>query len=172
MIRSSRLDLVLMPADFLEALVSGDRARAIELADFVLPEEFPGDAIELVAFRLGQLRADPERAPWLLRAIVLRVPGRPMFGYANFHGPPGANDVAAPDAAEIGYTVFAEHRGRGYATETAEAMMRWARAEHGVRRFISGVASDNAPSLRVNEKLGFAPTGKTVDGELIFELLR
>jgi hypothetical protein len=28
----------------------------------------------------------------------------------------------------------------------------------------------NAASLRINTKLGFAPTGKIVDGELIFEL--
>jgi RimJ/RimL family protein N-acetyltransferase len=34
------------------------------------------------------------------------------------------------------------------------------------------VTADNAPSLRVNEKLGFVRTGDIVDGEIIFELHR
>ncbi|MET0591533.1 MAG: GNAT family protein, partial [Polyangiaceae bacterium] len=58
----------------------------------------------------------------------------------------------------------------GYATEVARAMLAWANHSHGVTHFISGVTPDNAPSLRVNAKLGFVPTGKIVDGELIFEL--
>ncbi|MCX6371597.1 MAG: hypothetical protein NTX16_00710 [Actinobacteria bacterium] len=32
------------------------------------------------------------------------------------------------------------------------------------------LAEDSLPSLRVNEKLGFVPTGQIIDGELIFEL--
>ena len=51
-------------------------------------------------------------------------------------------------------------------------MMDWAHTEHGVDHFISGVAPDNAPSLRVNDKLGFVRTGDVVEGELIFELRR
>ncbi len=93
-----------------------------------------------------------------------------MVGFVNFHGPPGVNDVEAPDAAELGWTVFVEHRGMGYATETGRRLMDWARAEHGVRRFISSTTPGNAPSLRVHEKLGFHPTGQVVDGEIIFEL--
>jgi RimJ/RimL family protein N-acetyltransferase len=51
-------------------------------------------------------------------------------------------------------------------------MMDWATREHGVREFISGVTPENAPSLRVNDKLGFVRTGDVVDGEIIFELRR
>jgi len=49
-------------------------------------------------------------------------------------------------------------------------MIDWARREHGVTHFISGVAPDNLPSLRVNEKLGFVATGEFLDGETIFPL--
>ena len=95
-----------------------------------------------------------------------------MVGYVNFHGPPGVNDIAAPDAVELGWTVFPRHRRRGYATETARALMEWATNAHGIRRFVSSTTPDNAPSLRVHEKLGFAPTGQIVDREIIFELRR
>jgi RimJ/RimL family protein N-acetyltransferase len=92
-----------------------------------------------------------------------------MVGYINFHGPPGVNDIEAPGAAELGWSVFAAERRRGYATEAALRLMDWARAEHGVRRFISSTTPENAPSLRVHEKLGFRRTGQVVDGEIIFE---
>ena len=93
-----------------------------------------------------------------------------MVGFVNFHGPPGVNDIAAPDAVELGWTVFSAHRGKGYATETARALMDWATSDHGIRRFVSSTTPDNAPSLRVHEKLGFVRTGAIVDGEIIFEL--
>ena len=161
----------LSPA-LLDAFIAGDRAAARRLADFPIPAEFPGDALGLVRFRRDQIAEHLDWLPWSLRAIVLREPERTMVGYANFHGPPGVNDLATPGAAETGYTVFPEYRGRGFATEVAQAMMDWAAREHGVRHFISGVTPDNAPSLRVNDKLGFVRTGDVVDGEIIFELHR
>jgi len=101
---------------------------------------------------------------------MVRREDRVMVGYVNFHGPPGVNDIEAPGAAELGWSVFAAERRRGYATEAARRLMDWARDEHGVRRFISSTTPNNAPSLRVHDKLGFRRTGQVVDGEIIFEL--
>jgi len=95
-----------------------------------------------------------------------------MVGFVNFHGAPGVNDTATPGALELGWTVFADDRRHGYATETANALMDWAAREHRVRHFISSTTPDNTPSLRVHEKLGFARTGEVVEGEVIFELRR
>jgi RimJ/RimL family protein N-acetyltransferase len=163
---------VSLTGELLDAFLAGDRAAAGRLVDFAVPDEFPGDALDLVRLRRDQVREWPTWLPWSLRAIVLRDPARAMVGYANFHGPPGINDLGTPDAAETGYTVFAPYRGRGFATEVAQAMMDWATETHGVRHFISGVAPDNGPSLRVNDKLGFVRTGQVVDGEIVFELRR
>lgn len=168
-IRSERLELPLLSASFLDACLAGDRAAMARLADFAIPEDFPGAMVNVLRLRRGQLER-PGWAPWLARAVVLREPARPMVGYVNFHGPPGINDLELPGAAELGYDIFPAHRNRGYATELARALMEWARVEHGIRHFISGIAPDNAPSLRVIEKLGFADTGAVVDGERIFEL--
>jgi len=123
----------------------------------------------VLEIRRMQLAADPARSPWSVRAMVRRD-DRVMVGFVNFHGPPGTNDIEAADAAELGWTVFPEHRRQGYATETARRLMDWARTEHGVRRFISSTTPTNASSLRVHEKLGFHRTGQIVDGEIIFEL--
>jgi len=170
-IAGPRLDLVSLPADLLDALIAGDRAAVQRIAPFAVPDRFPGEARELLEIRRRQIRADAVWMPWSIRAIVRRDEPPVMVGYANFHGPPGTNDLGLEGAAEVGYTIFPEHRGRGYATEVARAMLDWARREHGVTEFVSGVAPDNAPSLRVNEKLGFIPTGELIDGERIFRLV-
>ncbi len=169
MVRSQRLDLVVMPLALLDAFVDGNATRARELADYTVPADFPGTATEVLELRRIQLAADPARLPWSVRAMVRRD-DRVMIGFVNFHGPPGVNDIEEADAAELGWTVFADHRRQGYATETARRLMDWAREEHGVRRFISSTTPENVPSLRVHEKLGFRRTGQVVDGEIIFEL--
>jgi RimJ/RimL family protein N-acetyltransferase len=168
-VRSQRLDLVVMPLALLDAFVDGDATQVSKLVDYSVPADFPGTSAEVLEVRRVQLAADPARLPWSVRAIVRRD-DRMMVGFVNFHGPPGVNDIEDAGAAELGWTVFPDHRRQGYATETARRMMDWAREEHGVRRFISSTTPENAPSLRVHEKLGFRRTGQVVDREIIFEL--
>jgi len=159
-----------MPLAVLDAFVDGNVTKARALVDYTVPADFPdAAAAEVLEIRRMQLAADPARSPWSVRAMVRRD-DRVMVGFVNFHGPPGTNDIEAADAAELGWTVFPEHRRQGYATETARRLMDWARTEHGVRRFISSTTPTNASSLRVHEKLGFHRTGQIVDGEIIFEL--
>lgn len=178
-VRSERLDLPLLEPELLDALVAGDRAAIARLAPYAIPDDFPDrsgtpdvpDTAGFVRFRRDQLRSDPARYPWSLRAMVLRTERR-MVGYVNFHGAPGVNDVAVPDALELGWTVFPEHRRQGYATEVALTLMDWASRTYGIRHYISATTPDNAASLRVHQKLGFRRTGQVVDGEIIFELRR
>jgi RimJ/RimL family protein N-acetyltransferase len=158
-----------MPLALLDAFISGDRHHARELTDYSIPDEFPGRVVKVLELRRMQLASDPAHAPWSARAMVRRE-DHAMVGYVNFHGPPGVNDIEEPGAAELGWNVFTTERCKGYATEAAQRLMDWAREEHGVRRFISSTTPDNAPSLRVHEKLGFRRTGQVVDGEIIFEL--
>lgn len=171
-VRSPRLDLILLDPALLDALVDGDRDQVARLVPYAVPSGFPTtEQREFLGFRRDQLRIDPARWPWSVRAIVLRAEGR-MIGYVNFHGAPGVNDTNRSDALELGWTVFAPDRRRGYATETAVALMTWATSAHGIRHFISATTPDNDASLRVHEKLGFVRTGEVVEGELIFELRR
>ena len=171
-IRSARLHLILLSPPLMEAIVAGDRRGAQALAGFVLADElFSGDPEDAAYFtmRREQVLRDATWAPWSQRAIVLRH-HNVMIGTATFHGPPGFYDTSTPGAAEVGYEVYPDYRGRGFATEAGRALIDWASREHGVMRYVSSVDPENLPSLRVNEKLGFVPTGEIVDGELIFEL--
>jgi RimJ/RimL family protein N-acetyltransferase len=62
------------------------------------------------------------------------------------------------DAAFIGYEVFVPYQRRGLAREACAAMIAFLREQPGVRRVVATVESDNPPSWRLLEALGFART--------------
>ena len=173
-IQSDRLDLVWLSPEFIEALLADGPAEAGQIGGFTPPAYLPNDHdARFLAFRLKQAREDPTQSPWLVRAIVLREPDRPMIGHIGFHGGPGRNARKAPDAVEIGYRVFPEHRRRGYATEAVRALLDWARTR-GIDRFVASVGPENEPSLAIVRQLGFREVGRHWDDEdgeeLEFEL--
>jgi RimJ/RimL family protein N-acetyltransferase len=65
------------------------------------------------------------------------------------------------DGPELGYWIARERRGQGYATEAARAVLSLARTL-GHRRIVAGHFADNPSSGKVLRKLGFCPTGRTV----------
>jgi RimJ/RimL family protein N-acetyltransferase len=165
---SARLRLVLMSPRFMRASVEGRRAEAESLIGAALPDSWPdAGARRTLGMRIAQVAEDPDSAEWLLRAMVEPATSR-VAGYINFHGPP------LEGRAEIGYTVFEPYRRRGYASEAAVAMMRWAHHNHGVGTFVVSISPTNAPSLALAAKLGFERIGTQIDDEdgeeWVFEL--
>ena len=61
---------------------------------------------------------------------------------------------------ELGYWLGKPHWGRGYATEAARAVARFAFAELALEWLIAGWFFDNPASGRVLDKLGFVPAGE------------
>ncbi|MES2469773.1 MAG: GNAT family N-acetyltransferase [Verrucomicrobiota bacterium] len=162
-IHSTRLDLIPMTPAVLRALLAGDHEGAGRWLGVRWPAdcEIHPDVLEL---RLGQLESDPELQPWLLRAIVLREEGVAV-GTMGFHATPGHESLAglSPGGVEFGYGLTAVYRRRGLATEAIEAMMSWAKEEHGVNRFVLSISPENGPSLALAAKLGFRKIGSHMD---------
>ncbi len=61
--------------------------------------------------------------------------------------------------AEIGYTLHAWARRKGYATEAAAALIDYLVHTHDVHRLEASTHPDNARSIRVLERLGFRAEG-------------
>ncbi len=165
-IRSERLELVSLSPDFIDALLAERRSDAEAAATLTLPDDWP-DAHDrgFLNFRLRQMRERPEIQEWFVYAVVLPEGDRPMIGHAGFHGPPGVNAVKAPDAVEVGYSVFDPYRRRGYATEVVRALIDWASREHGIHHFVASISPGNEPSLALVRRLGFKHTGQHWDEE-------
>jgi RimJ/RimL family protein N-acetyltransferase len=164
-IHSPRLDLIALSPDFLRVSIRGDLAAASQLIDLVIPSEWL-EAAWLMEMRLAKLRENPALEPWLLRAVGLRET-KTMVGFIGFHTLPGADylNSYAPNSVEFGYTIFADHRRKGYASEAAQALMDWATREHDVRRFVVSISPVNQPSRRIAQKLGFRKVGFFTDPE-------
>ena len=61
----------------------------------------------------------------------------------------------------LGFWLQREARGKGVMTEVVNALVEWARSEHGIERLCIIAHPDNVPSHRVAEKAGFVRAGIT-----------
>jgi RimJ/RimL family protein N-acetyltransferase len=73
----------------------------------------------------------------------------------------GYTDTAGWPGFELGWTIVPEFQRRGYATEAATMLLRYAFEELDRPHVISLIHPDNAPSRRVAEKLGESIQGET-----------
>ena len=65
------------------------------------------------------------------------------------------NKEEADNEIEIAYFIAREHEGKGYITEAARAVARWAFDTLQLNHLICIVEPDNVPSQRIAEKCGF-----------------
>lgn len=162
-IETQRLTLELLAPAALHAIAEGrlDEASRITGCDLTT---FPEAERGIAAIRLKDLEADSGYWPWSLRLLRLK-PDLGFAGYFNFHTRPDPDYLReiAPGAVELGYFVLPEFRRRGLAEEAALGMMDWAAAAHRIGRFIVSISPENAPSVAMARKLGFARIGGHMD---------
>ncbi|HEV8224513.1 MAG TPA: GNAT family protein [Rubrobacteraceae bacterium] len=115
------------------------------------PGEYDRDAME---FFRSLLESDAQRYEGWLGWYVVTHDAPPMLvAGAGFLGPPEDGTV------EIGYSVVAEARGAGYATEIVGALVRRAFESDLVQRVVAETNATNEASQRVLERNGFTPAG-------------
>ena len=128
LVRTPRLDLRPLGAEALEALVAGDGERLGRLTGARFrdpaPPPYMADSLPIVGDRLRQ---HPDETPWWNWLVVDRASGEAV-GSVAFGGP-----VNVQGAVLVGYAMYSEYEGRGYATEAVKAMVGWAFGQPGVR---------------------------------------
>jgi RimJ/RimL family protein N-acetyltransferase len=161
-IETDRLTLRLVPVAALEATALGDRDSVSRIVGCAISEEW-SDVAGLAKMRLGQLATDPGYLPWSIRAVILRDTNEAV-GYANFHaGPvPHPQFPAADNMAELGYTIFAPYRRRGFAREVLTALLKFAHV-NGADQAVVSISPDNEPSLSLAAGFGFTKIGTQID---------
>ncbi|MFB1082596.1 GNAT family N-acetyltransferase [Jeotgalibacillus sp. JSM ZJ347] len=77
----------------------------------------------------------------------------------ELYGSVGISIHKAFNNGELGYWIGEEHWGKGYATEAAEAMIRFAFGEKGLHKVYARCFDTNPASGKVIEKLGMKKEG-------------
>jgi RimJ/RimL family protein N-acetyltransferase len=144
-IESKRLRLVLMTVE--EVLA---RVEAME----------PAERAHVSAIWLERVRNSVAANPWLHGFSLRLRDGGLVVGTAGFKGPPGGDGVV-----EIAYGIEPDHQGKGYATEAAEALTRFAFSTPGVHRVRAHTLPGPNASTGVLMKCGFECLGEVMDPE-------
>jgi RimJ/RimL family protein N-acetyltransferase len=153
---TDHLELVPLPAEAAAALPE-NRAAARRALGAQLSTEWPDPHLVGVLRRHAGASAGTECfGVW---AMIERCSAS-VVGDIGFRGPP--DDAGA---IEIGYSVIPSRRRRGYATEAAGALVRWACSQPDVEVVVAGCDPNNVPSIRILEQVGFRRTGETT-GEI------
>jgi len=128
-----------------------------------------GDAARLIAGR------DAEWQRWLgpgsanPRPTACIVVGDEVVGWVDF-------DVdrswLQSGEVNVGYNVFAAHRGSGYASRAVELLIRHLAESTAFDAATLVIHPDNAASLAVAAKCGFVPNGETESSRYFKRLIR
>jgi ribosomal-protein-alanine N-acetyltransferase len=138
----------------------------------VVPASWPPEFLDPPALEWTLARVEQATTPdhWWLYFIVLRntPEGRTLIGTAGYKGPPDAEGTV-----EVGYGLVRDHHRRGYATETARALVASAFARPVVRRVIAETFPELIGSVGVLRKCGFRFIGEGSEpGVIRYELTR
>lgn len=161
-LETARLRLLPLTPDAIDALLAGEgaRLRVLTGARFPEPVRPPPLTEGVLPMVRDRLRADPSQEGWWTWLVIRKDTGEAV-GSAGFGGGPDSEG-----AVMLGYATYPRVEGRGFATEAADALIRWALAQPGVARVCASLPPDNAAAIRVAEKVGMRLLARVWEEEL------
>ncbi len=163
-IRTTRLVLHPMTGEMADAALARDEL-AFEKIGFHTHGLWPfGDLCDALPFFIELLHDhEPDLfGPWV---IVLQEE-HTIIGDIGFKGPPDENGTI-----EIGFSIIASERQKGYCYEAADALIEQGRKHTSVQKIIAECLIRNTASARVLHKLHFAEVSRN-DEYIKWELRR
>ena len=158
LIQTERLDLHHIEADDLINLFEKrDDARALSGKAFTNPLRVLIDFQGPLAWRVPQVKNNPEVNKWFVRWAVLRST-QEVIGSTSFHGAPDSNGMM-----EIGLGVEETFQRQGIGREILQGMWGWVVTEHGVKTLRYTVSPTNTASIALINSFGFDFTGEQID---------
>lgn len=158
MILTPRLQLIPCDDTLFDAIRMGDNVLARVLGVNV-PRKWTSFRESFAPAAL-RWKAHPLLREWWTHLIVHR-PDNLLIGTCGYKGEPDASGYV-----EISYEIRASHRGTGLATEAAQALVANAFAHPEVKGVLAHTMSEEGPSSRLLEKVGFVRTDDFLDPDI------
>ena len=118
----------------------------------------PTERAEVSADWLARVHELTEPNPWALAFAVVHRADANVIGSCGYYGPPDSDG-----SVEISYGIDADHRGKGYATEAAGGLVRYAFDDSRVRVVHAHTFEKTDASARVLTKCGFRLIGEVLN---------
>lgn len=156
-----RLELRPVTVSLIDAILEHDvpRIRALTGAEVPPASAIPPLMDDALPYMRTWLVERDLEATWLWYATD-RTTAR-MVGMAGL-----GLGVTEEGAAFLGYAVYPEHEGRGYATEIARTLVQWALRQPDVRSVEATIPPWHAASRRVADHAGLVVHGTAHDDEV------
>ena len=169
LIQTERLDLHhLKAADLMDLFEKRDDTQALSGKAFTNPLRVLIDFQGPLAWRVPQVKENPEVNKWFVRWVVLRST-QEIIGSTSFHGAPDVNGMM-----EIGLGVEAAFQRQGFGREILQGMWGWVVTEPAVKTLRYTVSPTNTASIALINSFGFDFIGEQIDEvdgpESIFEM--
>jgi [ribosomal protein S5]-alanine N-acetyltransferase len=144
-VETARLLLPSATAEELFAFAGGDRDEFERLLGASAPDPLvaPPETGDVLDYFRTAIEEDPNIRPWFFRWIIERTENR-LIGSVGLAGYP--NDEGA---VLLGYSIYPEYEGRGYASEAATGMVGWALGQERVNCVQATIFPSHTASQRV-----------------------
>ena len=128
-------------------------------AEAMLERMTPYERAQVSPDWLARMRASPNVDPWVHGFSAVHRESGAVVGTGGFKGPP------ADGIVEIAYAVDTEQQGKGYATEIAAALTRYAFTSADVKLVRAHTLPEGVASKKILAKCGYQYVGDVVDPE-------
>lgn len=164
-LETTRLRLVPVTLDAIEAVLDHDKPRAEAIVGAKFPEQWPNDDLVALGFPYSRqaLRAAPDIRLWGDSLVLLKDEPR-VVGSVVFHGHP------SDGIAEVAYSIEESSRCRGFAAEAVGACVEWALGHPTIAAVQATTFPWHFASLGVIRRVGMVQVG-TRDHDSLGELL-
>jgi ribosomal-protein-alanine N-acetyltransferase len=158
LIQTKRLDLHHIQAnDLINLFESRDDRQALSGKAFTNPLRVLIDFQGPLAWRVPQVKENPEVNKWFVRWAVLRST-QEVIGSSSFHGAPDSKGMM-----EIGLGVEEAYTRQGFGREILQGMWGWVVTEPGVKILRYTVSPTNIASIALINSFGFDFMGEQLD---------
>jgi RimJ/RimL family protein N-acetyltransferase len=153
-VQSRRLNLIAATTELIKNDIDGRKILARALGVNIC-ESWPPDLYgpRAMQFALMQLD-DPTEQGWSFWYLSTSTEPGELIGICGFKGRPDQSG-----SVEIGYSILADYRRKGFATEAVLRLVGWAFSHHNVHEVSAETLPHLSQSIRVLEKNGFEYTG-------------